>query len=341
MVAASALRIVRAEGSAADRGHHVGRELGDLVHRSLGFYRGVFEGHDLGPGRLEAALTPYRLAAERSLPEHVAWLDAVAEAAEVSAAELFAVNVLEELEPRSERCSSFVVAYEGSTLLGHNEMWLAGDAGNVAVVVERPSEGTPIASASIACCLPAVGLNGWRTAQGIDSLTARDDRAGVPRVLVSRHSLEARDRADALKRAAFAGRAGGYAHLFAFRGGEAAIVETTAERDVVLEGPGAHTNHYLDPELAELGAAASSSSLDRYERLEELLAQIRPRSSQEAMEVLRREAVERSHAEAGDEDYAVVFSLVCDVEEGRMWVAPGDPSTTPFEEVDLDGVVVQ
>jgi hypothetical protein len=30
----------------------------------------------------------------------------------------------------------------------------------------------------------------------------------------------------------------------------------------------------------------------------------------------------------------VVFSMVCDVESMRMWVSPGNPCTTPFEEID-------
>jgi hypothetical protein len=40
-----------------------------------------------------------------------------------------------------------------------------------------------------------------------------------------------------------------------------------------------------------------------------------------------------------DEADAVVFSMVCDLEAGRLWVAPGPPCRTAYEEVDLDGVV--
>jgi predicted choloylglycine hydrolase len=339
MVAAGTLRVVRAEGDAVDRGRRVGLELGDLVTRSLTFYRGLFEERRLGRAKLDAAGAPYREAAERRFPEYLAWLDALAGAAEAPATELFAVNAYEELEARSERCSSFVVSGEGATLLGHNEMWLAGDAENVAVVVERPSDGVAVASPTIACCLPAVGMNGWGTAQGIDSLAAHDERIGVPRVLVSRHSLDACDRQDAVRRAATADRAGGYAHLFAFRGGDTAVAETSAERHAVLTEPRAHTNHYLDPDLAILADTPSESSAQRYERLSELLDETEPRTPEEAMEVLRREAAAHVDAGADDEASVVVFSLVCDVEAGRMWVAPGTPTTTPYHEVDLEGVV--
>ena len=42
---------------------------------------------------------------------------------------------------------------------------------------------------------------------------------------------------------------------------------------------------------------------------------------------------------AGDEAESVVFSMVCDVEGGRMWVALGNPCTAEFEEIDLTGAI--
>src|SRR5205823_3400138 len=117
-----------------------------------------------------------------------------ADAAGVPRDEVFAVNALEELEQPAavERCSTFAAFGDGCTLLGHNEMWFEGDQANGAVVIELPAEGPAVASPTLACCLPAVGMNAHRTARGIDSLAARDDRVGVPRVLVSRHVLDAR-----------------------------------------------------------------------------------------------------------------------------------------------------
>src|SRR5207302_3770744 len=137
---------------------------------------------------------------------------------------------------------------EHGPILGHNEQWYAGDAGNVAVVMARPDDGVPFASPTVAACLPAVGLNGAGGGQAIMSLVADDDRVGVPRVLVSRGSLEATSAADAVDRATPPGRAGGYAHLFAFPRGDAFTVETSATRHAVLRDP-IHTNHYLDAEL--------------------------------------------------------------------------------------------
>ena len=81
--------------------------------------------------------------------------------------ELFAINAFEELEPllespegellflqrkegyvqapppapRPERCSSLSVKLPDTTLIAHNEHWLAGDLGNVAVIVDIPEDG--------------------------------------------------------------------------------------------------------------------------------------------------------------------------------------------------------
>ena len=37
----------------------------------------------------------------------------------------------------------------------------------------------------------------------------------------------------------------------------------------------------------------------------------------------------------GDDAESILFSMVCDLEARRMWVAPGNPCTTPYEEIDL------
>lgn len=334
-----------------ERGRAIGHELGDLIDRSLAFYRGYLDRHGIDAALVGRFVAPYRRATERELPELAALLDAAAGGAEVSPEELWAVNALEELErlfvlTLPPRCSTFTVVGPGVTILAHNEQWLAGDRGNLAVVVERGVSGEPsLVSPTVACCLPAVGINGAGLAQGIDSLASPDDRVGVPRVLVSRHALAASRRDDALRRAAVATRAGGYAHLFAGRGGEAFTLETTSSRTALLDGPGAHTNHYLDPDLAAAGAAPGPGSVARLGRLEKLLQEGSPASIEDAMTILRDhastpQAICEHGSPDGDEDASVVlFSMVCELEDGRMWVAPGNPCETPYEEVDLSDVV--
>src|SRR5206468_7064715 len=132
----SALRVVRVEGSSAQRGRGVGEALGDLVHRSLAVYA-----PRLPPANGEL-LGRLRAASQRRLPELVAWLDGLAAGADADPRLVFAVNAWEEVEQavKVERCSTFAAVGDGFTLLGHNEMWLTEDEGNAAVVIERPDD---------------------------------------------------------------------------------------------------------------------------------------------------------------------------------------------------------
>jgi isopenicillin-N N-acyltransferase-like protein len=357
------LRIVRAEGDPNARGQLIGRELRDLVNESVDFYHRYLSRRGVSSQQLQDLLTPYLVASESQFPAYMSTLKGMSVGAMVPVLELFAINAFEELEPMleapgggllflqrkegylappTERCSSFIVVTPESTILAHNEHWLAGDVGNVAVVVDVPDDGSAgVASPTIVCCLPAVGVNAHGAAQGIGSLTASDDGVGVPRVLVSRHALEAIDRADAIARAGLPTRAGGYGHVFAFAGGDAVVVETTRERLAVLEDTRVHTNHYLDPELAALGPQPAEGSLARRDRLAQLLAERPPSTVADVMDVLRDHGsspqaicLHPDPAE-GDEASAVMFSMVVELEERRMWVAPGNPCETPYAEIDL------
>jgi isopenicillin-N N-acyltransferase like protein len=356
------LRIVRAAGDPTARGQAIGRGLRDLINESIDFYGDYLSRRGVSSQQLQELLTPYLASAETKFPRFVATLKAMSVGATVPFLELFAVNAFEELEPlleapeggrlflerkegtRRERCSSLTVAGPGYTILGHNEQWLAGDVGNIAIVIEVPDDGfVSVASPTIACCLPAVGVNRHGAAQGIGSLTATDDRTGTPRVLVSRHSLEAANRDDAVRRAGSPSRAGGYGHVFAFPGGDAFTVETTATELALLPGPGAHTNHYLDRDLAELGPEPSESSQARLERLRQLIADRRPDTVEAVMDIMRDHGsspqaicLHPDPAE-GDEADAVVFSMVADIEERRMWVAAGNPCRSEYREIDLSG----
>jgi isopenicillin-N N-acyltransferase-like protein len=365
------VRVVRAEGDPLARGQRIGRELRDLINESVDFYHRYLSRRGISSTHLQELLTPYVVAAEAHFPWHMATIKGMSVGAMVPVLELFAINAFEELEPhlespegdplflqrkernhapqqspRIEHCSSFSVVAPGVTLLAHNEHWLAGDAGNVAVVVDLPDDrSVAVASPTIVCCLPAVGVNGHRGAQGIDSLPATNSRVGIPRVLVSRHTLEAMNGQDGAARAGHPSRAGGYGHVFAFAGGSALTVETTGRELAILDGSRPHTNHYLDAELAKLAPPPSDGSLARLARLEQLLAELHPTTPEEAMVILRDHApdpqaiCQHANPDDGDDASAVLFSMVADLEAGRMWVCVGNPCENEYQEIDLTGVI--
>jgi isopenicillin-N N-acyltransferase like protein len=342
--------VVYVEGDAYSRGAQAGRALAEPIRRSLRFYRDYFGARGLDGSALKSVLVPYREAAEAALPELLREIDGMADGAEVSWWELFAGNAFEELEPMwsqtaaPDRCTAFAVAGTDGTILGHNEQWCAGDMGNVAVIVARPEEGPSFAAPTCVAFLPAVGMNSAGGAQSIMSLTADDDGVGIPRVLVSRHALQASDPQDAQTRATIPGRAGGYAHLWAFADGEIETIETSATAHAIVPGPGGHTNHYLDDGLATRSHEPGGSR-GRLRRLLQLLGERPATTTRAPMEILGDHDSEPQsicmHPDpaAGDDADAIVFSMVCHLEEGRMWVADGNPCTARFEEIDLRGTL--
>ncbi len=359
----SEVRVVHTRGDGFARGFQIGRELADLIGPSIEFYNRYLDRRGVSSKQLHDLLTPYLVAAETTYPDMTNVLKGMSVGATVPVMELFAINAFEELEPLLEspegellflqrkegyvdkptdRCSSVSVrTSEGDLLLGHNEHWLAGDAHNVAVVIDLPADGrVPVASPTVVCCLPAVGMNGHGAAQGIGSLTAADDGVGVPRVFVSRSSLEARDRHDAVARAAMPGRAGGYGHVYAFRDGDTFAIETSGREHRVLDGPGPHTNHYLS-DLEQLAPEPSVGSRSRLHRLRALLNERPPATAEDLMEVMRdHDSAPQSiclhpDPDEGEEASACMFSMVCDVTGGRMWVAPGNPCTHRYDEIGL------
>ncbi len=365
------VRVVRATGNGLDRGVQIGKALTEPIRRSIEFYHRYLDRRGVSSEELQDLLTPYLVASETAYPESMAVLKGMSVGATVPVMELFAINAFEELEPLleqpegellflqkkegylpgratpAERCSSLTVSAPGTTLLAHNEHWLAGDVDNVAVIVDIPGDGrVPVVSPTVVCCLPAVGINAHGVAQGIGSLSASDDGVGLPRVLVSRSALEARDRPDALARASMPGRAGGYGHVYAFPGGDTFTIETTGRQHALLDGPGAHTNHYQDPDLASLAPPASEGSSARLARLKELLEERAPRTPEQLMDVMRdhdsapQAICLHPDPDEGEEASACMFSMVADVEARRLWVAQGNPCEQEYTEIDLSDLTI-
>ena len=354
----TAIPVVYAFGNPYARGLAIGRALADPIRRSAAYNLAHFARRGLDRGAMERLAGPLIEATRRHLPDELAALIGMANGAGLALLDVLVPNAYEELDPHAapgpwadhsgpippgpgqsvERCSALTVVAPGITLLGHNEQWLANEPGDVVLIVEIPDDPAEptVVSPTIASWRPAVGITAAGHAQAVMSLTARDDQPGIPRVFVSRASLAAGDPADALRRATPDGRSGGYGYLHAFRGGRTCTVETTATRAVLADGPAVHANHYLDVELATIGAPPTAGSLARYARLAELAAAA-PATPTAIMAILADHGSTPSticlHPDSADGDDAesVVFAMVCDVEAGRLWVAPGRPCEVPFE----------
>ena len=341
--------VVRADGTPRERGLAVGRGLAEQIGRSVSFYERYFAAREVDGAGIATLSAPFLAAAGRTVPDLVEVLRGMAEGADVAFDWLVAANVFEELDPlvspdaaAKERCTSFVSIGEDRALLGHTEQWMAGDLGCVGVVVDVPGNGeVAVVSPVVASWLPAVGANAAGGAVSVMSLSAADDGEGVPRVLVSRHCLSARDRDDAVRRATLEPRSGGYAYLWAWAADDPLVLETTARSHAVV-GSAGHANHYVDPGLASVASAPSASSMSRFERICALVETGPPREAGAAMALLADHDSEPNticrHPDPADGEEAdcVVFGMVVDLAARELWVADGAPCEGKVERFSID-----
>ena len=343
-------QFVRVEGTPYERGARIGEAFAEATSRSVAFNRRYLAAHGLDGSTLEAILAPYLAASTAAMPHLVAQIRGMADGADQPFLDLFFANAFEEvygvvelgtasLVPL-ERCTDVVLRSNGSTLLGHNEQWYAGDDGTVGLVLDVSDDAPAVLAPMVAGTLPLVGLNESGAAFGTMSLSATDERVGIPRALVARELLDARDRDDAYARASHAGRAGGYSYLCAFPHGDACVIETTATTSARLDIT-EHTNHALDPTVAAAACDPSGGSRSRLARARVLAAAADP--TVEGMAGLLADhgasgqdiCVHPDPAE-GDEGATILFAMICEPDTRSMWLAAGHPCTAPLERVGFD-----
>jgi hypothetical protein len=348
------MRVIRASGTPFERGRTVGAALRDEIDASTSFTMTWLAGLGAGRDRIEGFLRPYDDAATRVVPDLVEVLAGMADGARVDPLALRATNASEELygqlDPGAlaapiERCTDALLPGPDGPILVHQEQWYAGEAGNIAVVIDRPDDGVAVLAPVVASELPLVGMNATGAALGAMSLTARDEQVGVPRVFVARRALEARDRAEAWRTVTMPERAGGYTWCYAFSGGETAVFETTGTAAADLEGATTHTNHALADPVAAVCPAGSDGSRSRLARIRELTADRSDRDTwtvQEAFALLADHGADGQdicvHPDPaeGPEASAIMFGMVADVANRTLWIAPGNPCQSAFEPYPLD-----
>jgi isopenicillin-N N-acyltransferase-like protein len=284
------------------------------------------------------------------MPQLVEQLRGVADGADQPFAKIMAANSFEEvygqIELRTgtlaplERCTDVVLDTPDGPLLGHTEQWYAGDEGAVGIVIDVPDDGPAVLAPVVAGTLPLVGINEHGVAVGAMSLSARDERIGIPRALIARDVLDSRNATDAAARATRPGRAGGYSYQLAFPSEAARVVETTGTRDAVFAA-NVHTNHAFDSGVGDVTFPPSPGSLSRYARAKALAATV-DRSQGGLVSILAdHEATPQSicvHPEPadGDEGSTILFAMVADPRGRSLTIASGHACTGSFETFVLD-----
>ncbi len=348
---------VQARGTYRELGRAVGEAARDQVRASLDFYREGFEAMTAGAltfAEAERHSAAYAAQAERWLPHLVEELEGLAEGAGVPFAQLMVLNCGEEFtssEPATgDHCTAVAVAAGGRHVVGHNMDWYVVDAVNNVLFDLTVPDGTRIMGLAGAPYLLMLGMSSHGIANVSNSVHSNDNRVGVPNVFVRRWSLEAPTLEEARARGLLAARARGTNHFLADLGGRLWDLETSATASAFVDhsadGYMAHTNHYAAPAMAPFEGAAHDESRVRLETAERMLS-AGVAAGDDPVELVSR--VLRWHGPTPDvaicghpdrslpaaEQGMTVGSMVCDLDERRLYVCAGPPCENPYQVVSM------
>ena len=360
---------VQARGSYRELGRAVGEAAREQVEASVDFFRENFT--SMTGGRLtfdeaERQAVAYADAARRWLPRYVEELEGLAEGARVPFASLLVLNCGEEFtsdepvgatpppgSPRSgDHCTAVAVVAGDRHVVGHNMDWYVIDAVNSVLFDLTGPDGTRVMGLAGAPYLLMLGMNSHGIANVSNSVHSNDNRIGVPNVFVRRATLEARTLEEARDRGLLAARARGTNQFLADTTGRLWDLETSATAHALMDhtqaGFMAHANHYVSPEMLHYEGHMSAESRVRQATADRLL-QEGLAAGDDPVELVSR--VLRTHEPSLDEcicghpdpDEApadqgmTVGSIICDLDQRRLYACAGPPCENAYEVFEMDG----
>jgi len=357
---------IQARGSYRELGRAVGEGARDAIHASVTFFRDNCSAMTQGRmsfAEAEQVALAYGEEARRWTPGHFEELEGVAEGAGLSLSELLVPNCGEEFTddepdeggeralapggPRSgDHCTAVAVAAGGRHVVGHNMDWYVVDAPNNVMFDLTVPDGTRLMGIAGAPYLLMLAMNSHGVGNVSNSVHSNDNRTGVPNAFVRRASLESASLEAARDCGLLASRARGTNHFFADTRGRLWDVETSATASAFMDhslvGYMAHTNHYVAAEMAPFEAANAEESPIRLATAEGILAEGIAHGD-DPVELVARAL--RCHDPAPEqaicghpddseplaEQGMTVGSMICDLDERRVYVCAGPPCENPYQ----------
>ena len=355
---------VQAKGSYRELGRAVGEAAREQIHASVDFFRADFA--VMTEGRLtfaeaELQALAYADEARRWLPRHVEELEGLAEAAGLPFTHVLVPNCGEEFtssepvaggralspgSPRSgDHCTAVAVVTGGRHVVGHNMDWYVIDAVNNVLFDLTGPDGTRVMGLAGAPYLLMLGMNSHGIGNVSNSVHSNDNRVGVPNTFVRRSTLDAPTLEEARARGLLEARARGTNQFFADTTGRLWDVESAATASVFMDhsaaGFMAHTNHYVAADMLPFEGATYDESPVRLATAERLLAEGVTRGDDPVelvSRVLRCHEPDPGQAICGHPDESeppaeqgmTVGSMICDLDERRLYACAGAPCENPY-----------
>jgi isopenicillin-N N-acyltransferase-like protein len=294
---------VEVSGTYRDIGRQIGEACREQVQHSVENGRKLLS-EAYGELRLtwdQARIQAYKYLpfSEESFPEYLEEMRGLAEGASVSFEDIFILNAMEGVTMDAlhlSKCTNFAVSGErseqGKVLIGHNEDWIPDDENDVYIIHASPQNDVPFLAITYGGLLPNIGFNAAGIAQCCNTVRANDARVGVPRIVVSRAVLSARNITEAVQHTIVPNRAAGYNHLLAHESGELYNIEVSAKQFAILHGEAdyvVHTNHYLGDRMRLIDTTPNElvDTQIRYHRARRLLLKTPTHTVHSFMEIQR------------------------------------------------------
>lgn len=246
-----------------------------------------------------------------------------------------------------EGCTSFIATgdatADGLTYVGQTWDMHAFAEPHMRVFRRRPADGPEWVTLTTSGCLSLIGLSARPIAVGNTNVTPTDARPGAIYLAMIHAALRAPDYATARAAIAWAPRASGHYYYVASVSGSATAIETTATKHTALPMPGGllvHANHYHDADLSTLARAPSTvNSIAREELLDGYLRErVGALTLDDLMAGLRLQEGEhpvcRPPVDDPEATTTCAAAIMCP-QRRKLWLAPGNPAVTEFEEVRL------
>ncbi len=350
---------IRVSGNHREMGQQIGSKSAAQVKHSLENAKNLlakaYDTLQLTWEGAEIQARKYLPFAQERYPNLVEEIVGIAEGADVPFNDLVVLNAMEAVTTDAlhlTKCTSIGVNEQrtanGHVLLGHNEDWVPEDEVDVFIVHATPDDEPAFLAMTYGGLLPNIGFNSAGIAQCCDSVYPSDSRIGIPRVIVSRAVLTARNPAEAIRHTLAPLRAAGYNHLIAHESGEMYNVEVSARNFALLYAENniiAHTNHYLDRGMQAVEDEPDEliSTRVRYFRARRLLEQTKLHTAQTLQTILRdhinhpdsicNHAMDDTNPMTREK---TITSLVMDLTARQMHVAWGNPCINSYHTFQMD-----
>jgi isopenicillin-N N-acyltransferase like protein len=351
--------LYKVAGTHREIGRQIGESAKEQVQRSIEnakmLISSAYDELQLDWGGALIQSRKYLPFAQEKYPQYVDEIAGIAEGAGVSFDDVAVLNAMEAVTSDAlhlEKCTSMAVnnsrTADEHVLVAHNEDWLPWDEADVYLVHVSANDEPPFLAMTYGGLLPNIGLNSEGISQCCDSVYPNDSRIGIPRILVSRAILAAKNLSQALSAALIPQRAAGYNHLLAHESGELYNVEVSARQFAILyalDGILAHSNHYLDANMQAIESEPDEliSTRIRYYRTLRLLSGESHHSIKSLKNILRDHTNMPESICRHDEDHSIpldrqktVNSLIMDLTARTMHLAWGNPCVNKYHTYYLD-----